>query len=238
MRRLFTSPPGWKLVGCDSASCQARGLAHYLDNAQYTHTLLHGDIHKYNAEKLTEVLYSMNIDHEVPRARAKRILYAFLFGASGGKLWTYIFDKLDSRKGAQLKRGFTAAVPGFEALLEKLGNIYSETSKTGDGYIPSIAGVKLYVDSPHKLLVYLLQSVEKAVCSAAVMLTMERLKAEGIPYIPCIMMHDEEDFMVPEEYAERAAEIGQQAFVDGPKLFGIDIMDGDAKIGDTWYDIH
>jgi hypothetical protein len=44
--------------------------------------------------------------------------------------------------------------------------------------------------------------------------------------------------MVPEKHAERAAEIGKQAFIDGPKLFGVNIMDGDAKIGDNWYEIH
>ena len=70
------------------------------------------------------------------------------------------------------------------------------------------------------------------------MLAMERMEAEGIPYIPSIFYHDEIDFQVPEEFAERAAQIGKQAFVDGPKLFGIQIMDGDAKIGNTWYDVH
>jgi hypothetical protein len=51
-------------------------------------------------------------------------------------------------------------------------------------------------------------------------------------------MHDEEDFMVPAEFAEQAAAIGKQAFVDGPKLFGVEIMDGDSKIGNNWYEIH
>jgi hypothetical protein len=44
--------------------------------------------------------------------------------------------------------------------------------------------------------------------------------------------------MVPEEFAEKAAAIGKQAFIDGPLLFDIDIMNGDSKIGDTWYEIH
>ena len=149
-----------------------------------------------------------------------------------------MFGIQDKTKGNKLKAGFLRAVPGFEALLKKLENIYGSTKKFGDGYIPSIAGNRVYVDSFHKLLVYLLQSCEKATCSAAVMLTMLRLEEEGIPYHPCIMMHDEEDFLVPEEYAERAAEIGKQAFKDGPLLFGIEIMDGEAKIGDTWYDVH
>ena len=41
-----------------------------------------------------------------------------------------------------------------------------------------------------------------------------------------------------EEQAERAAEIGKQALIDGPRLFGIEIMDGEAKIGNSWYEVH
>lgn len=238
MRQLFGAPPGWKLIGCDSSGNQARGLAHYLNNQEFIDLLLNGDIHQYNADVLTSVLKSMGYNHVVPRGIAKRILYAFLFGASGQKLWSYVFGIADKKLGNKLKSGFLKAVPGFKELLDKLENIYGKTSQYGDGYIPGIAGNRIYVDSFHKLLVYLLQATEKATCSAAVMLTMERLEEAGIPYQPYIMMHDEEDFAVPEEYAEQAAAIGKQAFIDGPKLFGIQIMDGEAKIGNNWYDCH
>lgn len=238
IRSLFICPPGWKLIGCDSAGNQARGLAHYLKSEDFTNQLLHGDIHQYNADVLTAVLKEMGITHVVKRGIAKRILYAFLFGASGEKLWTYIFGSPEKKKGNKLKAGFTKAVPGFKNLLEKLENIYGSTSQTGNGYIPGIGGNRIYCDSFHKLLVYLLQAAEKATCGAAVMLTMERLEEAGIPYEPYIMMHDEEDFGVPEEYSEQAAAIGKQAFIDGPKLFGITIMDGDAKIGNNWYEVH
>lgn len=238
MRTLFKAKPNWKLVGCDSAGNQARGLAHYLGDEKFIDTLLNGDIHQYNADVLTNVLKQMGVDHEVKRSNAKRILYAFLFGASGAKLWSYIFGVQNKESGNKLKNGFLKAVPGFKELLDKLESIYGSTSKDGDGYIPSIAGNRIYVDSFHKLLVYLLQSAEKATCAAALMLTAERLEAAKIPFEPCIFYHDEIDFQVPEEFAEKAAQIGKQAFVDGPKLFGINIMDGGAKIGDNWYDVH
>jgi DNA polymerase I-like protein with 3'-5' exonuclease and polymerase domains len=239
MRELFSCKPGWKLVGCDSSGNQARGLAHYLNNATFIDTLLNGDIHQFNADILTEILKKdLKMNYVVPRANAKRILYAFLFGASGGKLWSYIFGSHDDVKGKKLKSGFIKAVPGFKDLSEKLEKIYGNTKKKGDGYIPSLAGTRVYVDSFHKLLVYLLQSAEKITCGAACMLAMERLESAGIPYQPLIMMHDEIDFMVPEEFAEQAAEIGKQAFADGPKLFGVEIMDGSGKIGNDWYEIH
>lgn len=241
MRALFRCKPGWALIGCDSSGNQARGLAHYLGDKSFIDTLLNGDIHQYNADILTEVVRRIlsNKDFVVKRAQAKRILYAFLFGASGAKLWSYIFGNLDEVNGKKLKDGFLSAVPGFKALLDKLNKVFTATSKNGNfGYIPSIAGNKVFVDSRHKLLVYLLQSAEKITCAAALMVAMQRFEEEGIPYIPCIFYHDEIDFQVPEEYKERAAEIGKQAFADGPKLFGIEIMSGDAKIGKTWYDVH
>lgn len=238
MRSLFITQPGWVLVGADSAGNQARGLAHYLKSEQYIDLLLNGDVHSFNAEKATEVLKAMGFSKVVERSQAKRILYAFLFGASGKKLWSYIFGAMDEKKGAKFKKGFTSAVPGFEALLKKLDNIYGKTKQYGDGYIPGIGGNRIFVDSFHKLLVYLLQSCEKATCGAATMLAMQRLESEGIPYRPCIFMHDEIQFAVPEEHAVRAAEIAKEAFKEGPKLFGIEIMDGESKIGRSWYETH
>jgi DNA polymerase-1 len=279
MRELFGSMPGWTLIGCDSASNQARGLAHFLGDAEFTDTLINGDIHTYNANIIDSVLTEMGHDWnkhiidkdltkpetpdiwsnygskeewlrsgsdsaikemaKVKRASAKRILYAFLFGASGKKLWSYIFGVQNSTEGNKLKNGFTKAVPGFKALMDKLEKIYASTKKKGYGYIPSIAGNRIYVDSFHKLLVYLLQSTEKITCGAACLLLMERLEAAGIPYIPAIMMHDELDFFVPDAYAKQAGEIGRKCFQDGPALFGVTIMDGGpAALGKNWYECH
>lgn len=261
MRELFECEPGWVLIGCDSASNQARGLAHFLNDPVFTDTLINGDIHTFNAELIDSILKRMGIDwgaelirmgvkpdkdqtmeqaiKKNKRARAKRILYAFLFGASGGKLWSYLFGKTNTKKGAEFKTGFVNAVPGFKALLEKLEKIYGATSRGGNyGYIPSIAGVRVYVDSFHKLLVYLLQSTEKATCGAAVLLLVKALEAKQIPYKPSIFMHDEVQFRVPVEYAEEARQLGKEAFKEGPKLLNVNIMDGDARVGHNWFDTH
>jgi len=253
MRSLFTVEPGWTMIGCDSSGNQARGLAHALENDDFIHTLLNGDIHQYNADILTTIVQrdlgrkgplvtaeeaEVYKTHVVKRSTAKRILYAFLFGASGGKIFSYLFDVIDEEKGKLVKNGFTKAVPGFKDLIDKLNKIYTATSKFGDGYIYSIVGNKIYVDSRHKLLVYLLQSTEKITCAGALALAVERLEEEKIPYKPCIFYHDEIDFMVPAEFAVRAAEIGKSAFKDAPKLFGVNIMDGEAKIGKNWFDVH
>lgn len=238
VRELFVCEEGWELVGCDSAGNQARGLAHYLGNEEYTHILLHDDIHNYNAGKATEALKQMGIEHTVPRPIAKRLYYATLFGASGGKLWGYIFGTMDDAQGAIFKDLFLKAIPGFDTLMNRLEDIFKKTKKKGYGYIPSLAGNRVYVDSKHKLLVYLLQSAEKVTCSAACMLLMKYLKEEKIPYKPKVYYHDELDFSTPKEYAQRAKELGVKAFQEGPKLFGVQIMDGGGKVGKDWYEIH
>jgi hypothetical protein len=261
MRDLFTVLPGWSFIGADSASNQARGLAHYLKNEEFTHQLINGDIHTYNAGALDEVLKAIGFDWtgfivkkgiklkdekdtqekaiaRTKRAAAKRILYAFLFGASGGKLWLYITGVLDEKQGKKLKNGFLKKVPGFEALMKTLENIYGKTSQSGPGYIIGLAEQRIYVNSYHKLLVYLLQAAEKATVSGACLLLTKWLREENIPYQPLIMMHDELDFMVPDEYAQRAAELAKKAFIEGPKLFGVNIMNGESKIGKTWYECH
>jgi DNA polymerase-1 len=239
MRELFTCQPGWKLIGCDSSGNQARGLAYYLKNPEFTNTLINGDIHQFNADVLSRILKAMGVDYVVKRSQAKRILYAFLFGASGAKLWSYIFEVLNASKGKTLKTEFIKAVPGFKSLLEKLEAIYFSTSKgITEGYIYGVAGQRIYVDSSHKLLVYLLQSLEKVTCGAALMLLMNRLEEHNIPYIPHIFMHDEVQFEVPEEHAPFAAELGKLCFKEGPALFNVNIMDGDSRIGNNWFETH
>jgi DNA polymerase-1 len=238
MRSLFIVKPGWKMVGSDSSGNQARGLAHYLKSPEYVELLLHGDVHTHNADVLTQILLDMGIVHKVPRGIAKRVLYAYLFGASGTKMWSYILNTQDELKGKKLKLGFTKAVPGLKNLLDKLENIFGDSKKRGDGYVPSVAGNKIYCTSFHKLLVYLLQAMEKATCACACMLLVQYLEEEKIPYQPLIFYHDELDFMVPEEFAERAAELGKRAFQEGPKLMGVTIMDGESKIGLNWFECH
>ena len=233
IRELFTSYDGWKIIGADSSGNQARGLAHYLGDSEYINLILNGDVHEYNKEIIIKVLKDMGITKDVERSQAKRFLYAFLFGAGGDKLWSYIFGVFDKKQGSKLKKGFVSAVPGFESLVTRLRAVYDKV-----GYVPSIVGNKIYVDSPHKLLVYLLQSLEKITCATALMNTVKELEEKEIPYIPLIMYHDEEEFMVPKEYAEEAAEIAARAFKEAPKLYGITIMDGNAKIGRTWLDVH
>jgi len=239
IRKLFVTKPGWKIIGADSSGNQFRALCHYLKNEEYTQAVISGkneegtDVHSVNARILSDIL-----GEEVPRRTAKPFIYAYLFGGGGEKLSLIIKGKRDSKLGNKVKLDFAKRIPGLHELITKINEIYHKTEYNGKAWIPALDGRKIYCESSHKALNYLLQSFEAITCKAATAYTYLKLKEEGIPFNPLIFYHDEIEFEVPEKYSERAAEIAKEGFRDAAKDFGVLILDGEAKIGESWYDVH
>ena len=75
-RSLWTVDEGNALVGIDLAQLELRCLAHYMQDDDYTNTLLSGDIHEKNRQAAGLST----------RAEAKRFGFAFLYGAGGAKI--------------------------------------------------------------------------------------------------------------------------------------------------------
>lgn len=242
IRSLFTCLPGWKVVGADSSGNQFRALCFYLKNEEFTNLIISGDIHQSNANLLTQILREIGVyteKEEVKRVTAKPFIYAFLFGAGGEKLSLIVLGKRNKKIGNTLKEEFIEKVPGLRDLVDKINEIFDKTSHHGqNGWIPGLDGRKIYCDSRHKLLNYLLQDFEAITCKAAVAYAKNKLDEENIPYIPLIWYHDEFQLMVKEEFAERALEISIEAYRESAKPFGVNILDGAGKIGNNWKDTH
>lgn len=237
VRALFTAIPGYKLVGADSSGNQFRALCHYLgkEAEAYTKAALEGDVHSIHAEILSEVV------PDTKRGTAKPWFYAYIFGGGNAKSGLILTGKSDAKIGAAAKQLFASRIPGFKVLLEKLSKQFEATAKKygrNKAHIIAIDGRKIYVDSSHKLLNYLLQSCEKVTCAASIGMTMTELDRLGFDWQPCIAYHDEEQFFVREDQAEEAARIAALSFKEAPKMFGITIMDGESKIGNNWRDTH
>ena len=243
IRALFKSDPGTAIIGCDSSGNQARGLCHYLDNAEFTDLLINGDIHQDNANKLTVIARSIGeigSDAVIARKTAKPFFYALLFGAGGPKLALTVFGKR-SDKGNKLKEEFMKAIPGFAELNQKLENVFGSTKRdTGFGYIYGLDGARIYSDSFHKVLNYLLQRFESVTVKSAVAYMMKKLNEERIWWQPLIINHDEVQFLVKDEpdAIQRAKEIAKEAFSKAAEEFGVFITDGEAKHGYNWADTH
>jgi hypothetical protein len=233
IRKLFIAREGHSIIGADSSGNQFRALCHYLKNDDYTNEVLNGDVHQKNADVLSSIL-----EEEVARRTAKPFIYAYLFGGGGEKLSLILKGKRDKKLGNKVKLEFAKRIPGLHELITKIGIIYRSTEQQGHPWIPGLDGTKVYCESPHKALNYLLQKFEAVTCKAATAQIKNKLEEENIPYFPLIFYHDEVEFEVPNEYAERASVIAKEAFRDAPKMFNAVIMDGEAKIGFDWYDVH
>jgi hypothetical protein len=238
-RSLFYAPKGYKIVGADSASNQNRGLCHFLKNEEYTLKVINSDIHLVNAGILHNIIPSLNPNSKKP---AKPFFYALIFGGGDGKLSLILIGRRDPVLGGQLKAQFMAKIPGFERLSKEIKEVWTSTaSKYGkeNAYIRGLDYRKLYTNSPHRGLNYLLQNTEALTCKAAAGWASSRLdELCGNDWWPLLFNHDEIQVMIPEKHAEEAARICAQAFKEAPKLFGIEIMDGDSSIGINWAETH
>lgn len=235
MRSLFTAPPGMVQIGADSAGNQLRGLCHELNNPEYTHEVINGDVHTANTKILQEV-YPPAV-----RGNGKKFIYAFLFGAGGGKLAFDLTGKRDNNLGNRLKETFTERVVGLGPLIKGLEAEYNENlRKFGVGFIRAIDGRPVFPDQKRKTLNYRLQSTEGITCKCAIMWFVREMKKRypGVRWKPQIFMHDEIQIAVDASLAEEVAALAKLAFKEGPKEVGVMIMDGDAKIGANWYDTH
>lgn len=252
MRRCFTSRQGFTLVGCDSAGCQNRMLAARVGDDNFTDTLINGDkkkgtsIHQVNQKAIKEVA-----GFDVSYGQAKTLNYAFMFGASDNKLGQTIGKGKEA--GALIRKALLSVAAGFERLVTELTEEWRSNAKTRindwgkkqyyNGWIRGLDGRPIFIKSEHQILVYMLQSDEAIMMSAAYCLLYKRLSKAGYKWgkdygIVCFY-HDEYTIECREEIADDVARIAEQCIVDAGKFYNIACPhEGDAAIGGDWYEIH
>ena len=222
MRELLIPEEGEVIVGADSSGNQFRALAHYLKNSQFTDDVVNGDVHQRNAD---------NVGCE--RSTVKTLTYAMIFGAGDAQLGKAMTGKANANVGKTARRKLMDGIGGFETFVNK-----AKMFAGSQGYIPGIDGRKIYVDKEFRALNYLLQSAEAITCKAAVSYAMRKIKAEGLRAEPRLFMHDEQAWSCHPDDAERVKEILEESFREAPKAFGIEIMDGEGKIGANYAESH
>ena len=251
MRRCFTSEAGMVLVGCDSAGCQNRMLAARVGDQFFTDTLIHGDkakgtsIHHVNQKAIREIA-----GIEVSYGASKNLNYAFMFGASDNKLGRMVGGSKE--KGADIRRALLSVAAGFEKLVVDLTEEWRSHAKRRmnkwgkleyyDGWCKGLDGRPIYIKSEHAILVYMLQSDEAIMMSAAYNYLHRRLDKRfkyGEDYKIVGFMHDEYTIECKPEISKEVAEIAEKCIVDAGKFYNIACPhEGDASIGKNWFDIH
>lgn len=246
MRALWVADEGHKLVGADASGLELRLMAAYLyqiDGGKYADSVLHGttkegtDVHTLNQKAVG--LHSRN--------SAKTIFYAWLYGAGDGKLGQVVVqDALDAgqpkpkgnmfaigkRARADLQRG----IDGIDSMIS-----YAQGKAKQAGYLtlPDGRPVK---SAERTALNSLLQGAGAVLMKLAAVIFDQRLAPEqGLVghFDYCANVHDEIQFSVEPEYADRVG----QAFCDAIRLAGEELgykipFAGEYDVGDSWADTH
>lgn len=227
-RKLFTASPGQVMVGADLSGIELRMLANYLGrfSSDFGDTLLNGDIHQVNADKVG-----------VSRRAIKTITYAWCYGAGDEKIGHSFDPQLSSAKakkrGKEIRAAFVAAIPGMSQLLDSI-DIAAKR-----GWVKSIDGRKIILDSPHKALNYLLQSGAGVIAKRWLVINQQNIKQLGLCASQLAFIHDELQFECEPRDAKdlgsslvlSAAEAGEYYKLRVP-------IAAEAKTGVNWAEVH
>lgn len=240
MRSVFTASPGMVMVGVDSKGNQLRQLAARVNDASFTDHVLHHDIHAYNAELLGS-----------SRTVAKNFFYGFLFGAQPPKIAKTVGCSIDQARDYMSR--YEGKLPGLVELKERLRKEWLSTAKRvydpkygrtayKNGYITGLDGRPILVESPHALLVYLLQSDEAIQMAAAYVwlnTELERRYRRVHDYNMLCWYHDELQYECLPELAAEASALGCEAIAWSGRYYRIACPhEGEAKVGKNWMETH
>ena len=220
-RSCWTVPKGRKLVGADASGIELRMLAHYMNDKEYTHEILHGDIHSANqkAAGLTT------------RDTAKTFIYAFLYGAGDRKIGSIVGGS--ATDGARLKTLFLDNTPSLRDLRERVERA------TVRGHLRGLDNRKLIIRSNHAALNTLLQSAASVVMKKSLTILDEYAKIYGIDYKFVGNIHDEFQAEVKEDQAEKFGWLAVECIKAAGIKFNLRCpLDGEYKVGKTWADTH
>ena len=225
-RKLFTASPRMVMVGADLSAIELTLLAHYLaryDGGRYGDILLNGDIHQVNADKIG-----------ISRRAVKTVTYAFLYGAGDAKIGLSVDKQLSPNKarakGKEVRAAFIEAIDGLSELLQAV------KKRSASGTIMAVDGRKIYVDSTHKALNYLLQCSAGVIAKRWLLITHENLPptAHQLAFV-----HDELQYECKKEDVEDLKFLLEVSAAQAGEYYSLRIpIAAESKSGATWAEVH
>ena len=217
------------MCGADLSGIELRMLSHYLarwDSGRYADILLNGDIHQVNADKVG-----------VTRSQIKTISYAFLYGAGDEKIGHSYDKQLSSakakKKGKEIRAAYVDAIDGLSDLLDAVKKAAER------GFIKSIDGRKIALDSPHKALNFLLQSGAGVVAKRWMVINNNHIKELNLCCQQLAFVHDELQFEVDPKHAQDLCSSLVLAATEAGEYYNIRCrIDAEATTGKNWSETH
>ena len=220
-RSCWIVPKGYKLVGIDASGLELRMLAHYMNDADYTNTILTGDIHTANQK-------AAGLD---TRNQAKTFIYAYLYGAGDEKIGSIAGG--GRVVGKRLKDSFLKATPALAKLKE---NVAQSAAK---GYITGLDGRKVFIRSEHAALNSCLQSAGSLIMKQALIILDRYAILWGIDYKFVGNIHDEFQVEVREDQASKFGALAASCIEAAGIHFKLRCpLAGEFNVGNSWADTH
>jgi len=220
-RSCWTVPEGYKLVGIDASGLELRMLAHYMADKEYTDEIINGDIHTTNKE----------FAGLKSRDEAKTFIYAFIYGAGDEKIGSIIKGSRDA--GKRLRERFLVSLPALRTLKERVDRASEKK------FLKGLDGRKILIRHKHAALNSLLQGGGAIVMKKALTILNLDLQLNGIDAKIVANIHDEWQIEVKEAQADYVGRAGVQAIIDAGVHYNMRCpLDGEYKIGESWYETH
>ena len=210
-----------KLVGIDASGLELRMLAHYMADKEYVNEIINGDVHTAN-QRLAGL---------ESRDKAKTFIYALIYGAGDAKLGRIVDGSRE--EGKRMRERFIANSPAFKTLADR---VQRATTK---GYLKGLDGRKIILRHKHAALNTLLQGAGAIVMKKALCLLEDKLKLNAINYKFVANIHDEWQIEVKESQSDFVGQIAVESICLAGQHFKLRCpLDGEYKIGDSWYETH
>ena len=232
-RDLFIAPSGWVLVGSDQKGIEARVLAHLLarwDGGDYAKLVCEGaDLHEQN--RVTTGVST--------RAKAKRLLYATIYGCGNKKAGTIVDDDegddlILRALGKMAKEALIGGIRGFAELFEWLNQQAIP--------LPGLDGRPLYPRKDYARLNTLIQAAGAIICKRWLLLIDAALQQRGFDradYAVVAWVHDEIVIACRPEIADTIAQVCVDAAIQSGKFYNLQCPTAaGAAIGASWAAIH
>lgn len=246
MRKMFICGDGKVLVSTDSDSCQLRMLAGRMGNKEYTDAIVNGKKEdKTDNHSMTEKVAGLD-----SRDTAKTVMYCLLFGGGDAKLGK---SAKKPGQGKQVREALYGGLTGLGELMEKLTAEWRSTAKRKfnakfnrmeyfNGSITGLDGRPILVPSEHAILVYLLQSDEAIMMTAAynrANMLLRKKYEYGRDFGTVCFYHDEFTFECRADIAEDVRRISEESIAWAGRYYNISCPHiGQGKLGKNWYEVH
>ena len=212
-------------VGCDLSGLELRMLAHYMheyDKGAYGNEILNGDIHTTNQEAAGLATRDM----------AKKFIYTFLYGAGDASMALDMGTTVPEMR--ELKQQFLETLPALKNVIDDVHRDFNF-----DGRVQLPDGRWVQCRTEHAALNTKLQGAGAIVSKYWMLVADMRLKQAGIRYIQMAYVHDEVQYAVHKDDADRACKIITDASLEAGDRLGINMpIHSEAMIGKNWWDCH